>query len=164
MLNSSRNNLLFILPLLLLVLLTGCQQGGGINGIMDSLSPGAKKYDTAYLKQTLISGKTTKAQVEQLFGAPYDERLESSSRNNRTIWTYNKNEEGLDKYMKLAHKYVSTETSLKMYDTEAQVDKGQRMLDDANSVAGTRKSINSKSGTVLTIYFKDDVVDYYSIF
>lgn len=163
MFNSLRKRLLLALPLLL-ALLTGCQEGGGVNGIVNSLNPGAKKYDAAYLKQTLIPGKTTKAQVMQLFGAPADEELDSSSRSNGSNWTYSKSEEGVDKYLKLAHKYVSTETSLKMYDTEAQVDKGQRMLDDANSVAGTRRPSSGTTGSRLIVYFVNDVVDYYRLY
>jgi len=159
-----RNTLFFVLSVFSLIMLTGCQEGGGVNSIVDSLNPGAKKYDAAYLKQTLIPGKTTKTQVMQLFGAPAEEELDNTSRRNGSNWTYSKNEEGVDKYLKLAHKYVSTETSLKMYDTEAQVDKGQRMLDDANSVAGTRRPSSSTTGSRLIIYFVDDVVDHYRLY
>lgn len=161
---SLRNTLFSMLSLFTLILLTGCQEGGGVNSIVDSLNPGAKKYDAAYLKQTLIPGKTTKAQVLQLFGPPNDEQLDQTSRTNGSNWSYRKSEEGIDKYLKLAHKYVSTDTSLKMYDTQAQVSKGQGMLDDVNSVAGTKRPSSGTTGSGLVIYFVNDVIDYYRLY
>lgn len=146
---------------LLAGLFSGCTNTGDL---MNSLNPGAKKYEIAYLKQTIIPGKTTKSQVSQLFGAPTSEELNSTSTSNESNWTYEKHEEGLDKYMNLAHKYVSTETSLKMYDTSAQVSKAQGVTDDVSSVTGTKKAQNKTEGTVLTIYFVDDVVKYYRVY
>ena len=141
--------------------LNGCTNTGDL---MNSLNPGARKYDIAYLKQTIIPGKTTKSQITQMFGAPANEELDSTSTSNESNWTYDKREEGLDKYMKLAHKYVSTETSLKMYDTSAQVSKAQGVANDVSSVTGTRTGQSQTQGTVLTIYFVDDVVKYYRVY
>ncbi len=57
-----------------LCLLTGVLGGCANTGdLMTSLNPGAQKYDVAYLKKTIIPGKTTKSQVQQLFGAPAEE-------------------------------------------------------------------------------------------
>lgn len=144
--------------------LSGCANTGNLTSPLDALNAGSKKYDIAYLKQTVIPGKTTKSQVTQLFGAPASEQLNSTSTSNESNWTYDKREEGLDKYMELAHKYVSTETSLKMFDSEAQVSKAQDVADDVSSVAGTKKPQNKAQGTVLTIYFVGDVVKYYSLY
>lgn len=147
--------------------LSGCANTGNLTNPLDALNglnAGSKKYDIAYLKQTIIPGKTTKSQVTQLFGAPASELLNSTSTSNESNWTYDKREEGLDKYMKLAHKYVSTETSLKMYDSQAQVSKAQDVADDVSSVSGTKKPQNKAQGTVLTIYFVGDVVKYYSLY
>lgn len=144
--------------------LSGCANTGDLMNPLNALNSGAKKYDITYLKQTIIPGKTTKSQVSQLFGAPASEGLDSTSTRNESNWTYDKREEGFDKYMTLAHKYVSTETSLKMYDTSAQVSKAQGVADDVSSVTGTKKPQNKAQGTVLTIYFVDDVVKYYSLY
>ncbi|WLG93629.1 hypothetical protein [Pseudomonas sp. FP198] len=141
--------------------LAGCTNTGDLMG---ALNPGAQKYDIAYLKQTIIPGKTTKGQITQMFGAPVSEELDSTSTSNESNWTYDKREEGLDKYMKLAHKYVSTETSLKMYDTSAQISKAQGVANDVGSVTGQRKGQSQTQGTVLTIYFIDDVVKYYRVY
>nr|BFE97682.1 hypothetical protein GCM10020185_82180 [Pseudomonas brassicacearum subsp. brassicacearum] len=75
-----------------------------------------------------------------------------------------KTDEGLDKYMKLAHKYVSTETSLKMYETSAQLSKAQTVANDVSSVTGTKTGQSQSQGSVLTIYFVDDVVKYYRVY
>lgn len=131
---------------------------------MNSLNPGAQKYDAVYLKKTIIAGKTTKSQVQQLFGAPAEEELDATSKSNDSNWTYDKREEGLDKYMKLAHKYVSAETSLKMFDAEGQVSNAQGVADDVSSVTGTKKPQNQTKGTRLIIYFINDVVDYYRLY
>ncbi|WNW13351.1 hypothetical protein RRX38_20025 [Pseudomonas sp. DTU_2021_1001937_2_SI_NGA_ILE_001] len=141
--------------------LSGC---ANTDGLMNSLNPGAQKYEITYLKKTLIPGKTTKNQVMQLFGAPSQEELNSTSRSNGSNWTYEKKEEGLEKYMTLAHKYVSTETSLKMYDASAQVSKAQGVAEDVSSVTGTKKAPNQATGSTLIIYFIDDVVDYYRLY
>ncbi|SFS24222.1 hypothetical protein SAMN03159318_00454 [Pseudomonas sp. NFACC42-2] len=141
--------------------LGGCANTGDL---MNSLNPGAQKYDVAYLKKTIIPGKTTKTQVTQLFGAPAEEQLDSTSRSNGSNWTYDKNQEGLEKYMTLAHKYVSTETSLKMYDASSQVSKAQGVANDVGSVTGTKKAQSQTQGTKLIIYFVDDVVDYYRLY
>jgi hypothetical protein len=66
--------------------------------------------------------------------------------------------------MKLAHKYVSTETSLKMYDTSAQISKAQGVANDVGSLTGRCKGQSQTQGTVLTIYFIDDVVKYYRVY
>ncbi|WP_123416914.1 hypothetical protein [Pseudomonas brassicacearum] len=148
-------------------LISGCTNTGDLMNPLNSLNAlnaGAKKYDVAYLKQTIIPGKTTKSQVTQLFGAPTSEELDSTSTSNESNWKYDKREEGLDKYMKLAHKYVSTETSLKMYDTSAQLSKAQGVANDVSSVTGTKTPQNQTQGTVLLIYFEDDVVKYYRVY
>lgn len=148
-----------------LCLLTGVLGGCANTGdLMSSLNPGAQKYDVVYLKKTLIPGKTTKTQVTQLFGTPAEEHLDSSSKSNESSWTYSKSEEGLDKYMALAHKYVSTETSLKMYDASAQVSKAQGVANDVSSATNTKKIQNQNQGSRLIIYFVDDVVDYYRLY
>ncbi|MFT0183010.1 hypothetical protein ACMSIO_21560 [Pseudomonas benzopyrenica] len=144
-----------------LSLISGCQNGGDLMG---ALSGGSKKYELAYLKQNLIPGKTTKAQVMALFGAPHEEELQATNGRNDSNWTYDKREEGVDKYVQLAHKYVSTETSLKMYSASAQVNRVDDAVSDVNSVVGTKRAASKVTGSELIIYFKDDVIDYYRLF
>ncbi|SFA87520.1 hypothetical protein SAMN03159488_00860 [Pseudomonas sp. NFIX10] len=144
--------------------LNGCANTGDLGNLMGSLNQGAKKYDVSYLKQTVIPGKTTKSQITQMFGAPTSEELDSTSTSNESNWTYEKEDEGLDKYMKLAHKYVSTETSLKMYDTSAQLSKAQDVANDVSSATGTKKPQSQTQGSRLIIYFVDDVVKYYRVY
>ncbi len=141
--------------------LTGCSSSGNFVNPLDS---GSQKYNVAYLKQTLIPGKTTKSQVQQLFGTPAEEALDASSRSNGSNWTYSKSQEGLDKYMALAHKYVSTENSLKMYDASAQVSKAQGVMSDVGSVTGMNKPSSQAQGSRLVIYFVDDVMDHYQLY
>lgn len=144
-----------------LSLISGCQNGSDVLG---ALNGGSKKYELAYLKQNLIPGKTTKAQVLELFGAPHAEELDAINGRNDSNWTYEKNEEGFDKYVTLAHKYVSTETSLKMYEAGAHVDRAEGVMKDVNSVAGTKRVGSSVTGNNLIIYFKNDVIDYYRLY
>lgn len=149
---------------LLAGVLNGCANTGDLGKLMNTLNQGSQKYDVTYLKQTIIPGKTTKGQITQMFGAPTNEELNSTSASNESNWTYEKNDEGLDKYMKLAHKYVSTETSLKMYETSAQLAKAQTVANDVSSVTGTKTGQSQTQGSVLTIYFVDDVVKYYRVY
>lgn len=158
-----RNSLFAILPAFM-VALTGCQGGGGLGDMMNPLGTGGKKYEAAYLKQNLIPGKTTKDQVLQMFGAPTDETSNSVNGSNDVRWSYRKNQENnFDKYLTMAHKYVSTETSLKMYDASAQVSKGQDVMNDVNTVAGvnSKQVMTGATGNHLTIYFENNVVDRY---
>jgi hypothetical protein len=99
-----------------------------------------------------------------MFGAPTNEELNSTSTSNESNWTYEKSDEGLDKYMKLAHKYVSPETRLKMADTSAQLYKAQTVANDVSSVTGGKTGQSQAQGSVLTIYFVDDVVKYYRVY
>lgn len=148
-----------------LCMLTGALGGCANTGdLMSSLNPGAQKYDITYLKKTIIPGKTTKTQVTQLFGTPAEEHLDSSNNSNQSSWTYSKHEEGLEKYMTLAHKYVSTETSLKMYDASSQVSKAQGVADDVGSATNTKKIQGQNKASRLIIYFVDDVVESYRIY
>ena len=147
--------------------LNGCANTGdlgNLGNLMGTLNQGAKKYDVSYLKQTIIPGKTTKGQITQMFGAPTNEELNSTSTSNESNWTYEKSDEGLDKYMKLANKYVSPETRLKMADTSAQLSKAQTVANDVSSVTGTKTGQSQTQGSVLTIYFVDDVVKYYRVY
>ncbi|WP_207283066.1 hypothetical protein [Pseudomonas sp. FW300-N2F2] len=147
--------------------LNGCANTGdlgNLGNLMGTLNQGAQKYDVSYLKQTIIPGKTTKGQITQMFGAPTNEELNSTSTSNESNWTYEKSDEGLDKYMKLAHKYVSPETRLKMADTSAQLSKAQTVANDVSSVTGGKTGQSQTQGSVLTIYFVDDVVKYYRVY
>lgn len=147
--------------------LNGCANTGdlgNLGNLMGTLNQGAKKYDVSYLKQTIIPGKTTKGQITQMFGAPTNEELNSTSTSNESNWTYEKSDEGLDKYMKLANKYVSPETRLKMADTSAQLSKAQTVANDVSSVTGGKTGQSQTQGSVLTIYFVDDVVKYYRVY
>ncbi|SDA46041.1 hypothetical protein SAMN03159443_00672 [Pseudomonas sp. NFACC15-1] len=147
--------------------LNGCANTGdlgNLGNLMGSLNQGAKKYDVSYLKQTIIPGKTTKSQITQMFGAPTNEELNSTSTSNESNWTYEKSDEGLDKYMKLANKYVSPETRLKMADTSTQLSKAQTVANDVSSVTGGKTGQSQTQGSVLTIYFVDDVVKYYRVY
>ncbi|MET3457285.1 MULTISPECIES: hypothetical protein [Pseudomonas] len=144
--------------------LNGCANTADLGNLMSTLNQGAQKYDVAYLKQTIIPGKTTKGQITQMFGVPSNEELNSTSTSNESNWTYEKGDEGLDKYMKLAHKYVSPETRLKMYETSAQLSKVQTVANDMSSATGTRTGQSQTQGSVLTIYFVDDVVKYYRVY
>jgi len=51
-----------------------------------------------------------------------------------------------------------------MYDASAQASKAQGVANDVSSVTGTRTGQSQTQGTVLTIYFEDDVVKYYRIY
>ena len=147
--------------------LNGCANTGDLSNLgnlMGTLNQGAQKYDVSYLKQTIIPGKTTKSQITQMFGAPTNEELNSTSSSNESNWTYEKSDEGLDKYMKLANKYVSTETRMKMADTSAQLSKAQTVANDVSSVTGGKTGQSQTQGSVLTIYFVDDVVKYYRVY
>lgn len=161
-----RNSLLSILSAFMLITLTGCQGGGGLGDITNPLGTGGKKYDAAYLKQNLIPGRTTKDQVLQMFGAPTNETSTSVNGSNDVRWSYWKNQENsFNKYLTMAHKYVSTETSLKMYDASAQVSKGQDVMNDVNTVTGANSNqvMSGASGHHLTIYFKNNVVDSFNL-
>lgn len=148
-----------------LCLLTGVLGGCANTGdLMSSLNPGAQKYDAVYLKKTIVSGKTTKTQVQQLFGAPAEEQLDSASRSNGSNWTYNKSEEGLDKYMALANKYVSNDARAKLYDASAQVSKAQGVANDVGTVASAQNGQGQAKGSRLIIYFVNDVVDNYKLY
>ncbi|MFS2160450.1 hypothetical protein ACCD10_24320 [Pseudomonas sp. Pseusp122] len=149
---------------LLVGLLGGCANSSDLMGSLNGLNPGAQKYDIAYLKKTIIPGKTSKSQISQMFGAPASELLDSTSSSNESSWRYEKSNEGLDKYLKLAHKYVSTESSLQMYDAEAQVSKAQDVANDASSVTGQKTAQNKTQGSVLIIYFVNDLVKYYRLY
>jgi len=159
-----RNSLFSILSAFMLVMLIGCQGGGGIGDLTNPLGPGGKKYEAAYLKQNLIPGKTTKDQVLQLLGAPYEEDANSSDGSNELIWTYEKSQEpSLDKYLNVAQKYVSTDTFWKINDAKVEANKGQDVMKDINTVTGTsnKKLSNGATGSILRIYFKNNVVDRY---
>ncbi|QBZ90288.1 hypothetical protein EPZ47_16735 [Pseudomonas viciae] len=151
-------------------LISGCTNTGDLMNSLNSLNSlsalnsGAKKFDVTYLKQTIYPGKTTKTQITQMFGAPSTQELNSTSTSNESNWTYAKQEEGLDRYMKLANKYVSDETRMKMYDASAQIAKVQKVASDVSSATGTNTSQAQAQGTVLTIYFVDDVVKYYRVY
>lgn len=147
--------------------ISGCANTGDLmNSLnsLNSLNAGAKKFDIAHLKQTISPGKTTKSQITQMFGAPTTEELNSTSTSNESNWTYEKQEEGLNRYMKLANKYVSDETRLKMYETSAQIANVQRVANDVSSATGTKTTQGQAQGSVLTIYFVDDVVKYYRVY
>ncbi|WYX24887.1 hypothetical protein WJ969_02370 [Achromobacter xylosoxidans] len=74
------NTLQRCFALSILLLLTACAGMGG--GSEDKMS-------SAYLKQHLIPGKTTKADVQQLFGAPGYKTEES---NDGGMWSYSEAE------------------------------------------------------------------------
>ncbi|AHL34415.1 hypothetical protein CD58_16590 [Pseudomonas brassicacearum] len=151
-------------------LISGCTNSGDLMNSLNSLNSltglnsDTKKFDTAYLQQTIYPGKTTKSQITQMFGAPSTEALNSTSTSNESNWTYDKQDEGLNRYMKLANKYVSDETRLKLYDTSAQLAKVQKVANDVSSATGTKTSQGQAQGSVLTIYFVDDVVKYYRVY
>lgn len=149
---------------LLAGLLTGCANSGDLMGSLNALNAGSNKYENAYLKKTIIPGKTTKNQVSQMFGAPTEEEVDATNSSNGSKWTYRKNQEGLDKYIKLAHKYVSTDTSLKIYDATAQASKAQEVANDVGSATGTKTAQNKTQGNVLLIHFVDDVVKSYWLY
>jgi len=162
-----RNTLFSALSVFALAMLTGCQGGGGIGSISDLTNPlatGGKKYEAAYLKQNLIPGKTTKDQVLQLLGAPHEEDASSKNGSNEIIWLYSKSDEpSLDKYLKVARKYVSADALGKINDAENQAYKGQDVMKDINTVTGTssKKLSNGAVGNELWIYFENNVVDRY---
>jgi hypothetical protein len=51
-----------------------------------------------------------------------------------------------------------------MYDTSAQISKAQGVANDVGSVTGQKTGQSQTQGTVLTIYFVDDVVKYYRVY
>lgn len=164
---SLRNTLFSMLSVFTLVMLTGCQGGGGIGDLTNPLGPGGKKYEAAYLKQNLIPGKTTKDQVLQLLGTPHDEDANSSNGSNEITWSYEKSQEpSLDKYLNVAQKYVSTDTFWKINDAKVEANKGQDVMKDINTVTGTsnKKLSNGATGNILRIYFKNNVVDHYYLY
>lgn len=160
---STRHPLSLLIISLLFFIVGGCQQS---SDLMSTLTPSAKKYDSVYLKQTLIPGKTTKNQVMQLFGAPSSNiaNMNSNTAGNQYIWKYEKNEEGFDKYLQIAHKYVPVDTSLKMFEASTKVSQAQGVKDDVNTVTGTKSTDNKTTGSILTILFDNDIVTHYDLY
>ncbi|MCU1772266.1 hypothetical protein [Pseudomonas sp. 13B_3.2_Bac1] len=138
-------------------LLIGCANSNDLMGSLNPNGVGAKKYDEAYLKTTIIRGKTTKSQISQLFGPPMQEAADSDTITN---WTYVKSEEGVEKYMNLAHRFVSPETSGQLAQVSSHVSNAQGTLNEVGSVTSGK---TTRQGIVLTIYFENDVVQNYSV-
>jgi hypothetical protein len=123
---------------------------------MNPFGVGAKKYDMDYLNKTLIVGKTTKAQVLELFGQPTRGGSDLSA---QSTWTYEKSQEGLEKYLGMAHGYVSPEIGQKLSQAQYQVFKAQVAVNDAGTVAGGSPS---RPRLTLSIFFDHDVVQAFS--
>ncbi|MEH3022092.1 MAG: hypothetical protein PGN19_05040 [Pseudomonas oryzihabitans] len=161
-----RNTLFSMLSALVLIMLPGCQGTGGLPDLTSPLGGGGKKYEAAYLKQNLIPGQTTKDQVLQMFGAPFDERASSYDGSNEVYWIYDKSQEpSLQKYLNVAQKYVARDTVSKINDARYQADKGLDVMNDVNMVTGnTGKRMTSGAvGSYLAIYFENNVVVRYHL-
>lgn len=143
---------------LLVAVLTGCANSNDLMGNMNPFGVGAKKYDMDYLNKTLIEGKTTKAQVLELFGKPTRGGSDLSA---QSTWTYVKSEEGLEKYLKVAQGYVSPEMSQKISGAQYQVFKAQVAVNDAGTVTGEAPA---RQGLGLSVYFDHDVVQGFSVY
>ncbi len=64
------------LMVMLVILLSGCSSTGGED-----------KYSATYVQSHIKEGKTTKAEVQQLYGVPDDNQKSSQG----TTWIYEKN-------------------------------------------------------------------------
>ncbi|MGI4837539.1 MAG: hypothetical protein ACRYF9_07970 [Janthinobacterium lividum] len=142
---------------LLVAVLTGCANSNDLMGNMNTFGVGAKKYDMDYLNKTLLVGKTTKAQVLELFGKPTRGGSDLSA---QSTWTYEKSQEGLEKYLNIAHGYVPQEMGQKLSAAQYQVSKAQVAVNDAGTVAGGSPA---RQGLSLDIYFDHDVVQGFSV-
>ncbi|QKZ03323.1 MULTISPECIES: hypothetical protein [Pseudomonas] len=142
---------------LLVGVLAGCANSNDLMGNMNPFGVGAKKYDMDYLNTTLIAGKTTKAQVLELFGKPTRGGSDLSA---QSKWTYEKREEGVEKYLNMAHGYVAPEVGQTLSDAQGQVFKAQGALNDAGSVVG---GTPARQGLILDIFFDNDVVQAFSV-
>ncbi len=137
--------------------LSGCANSNDMMGSMNLNGAGAKKYDESYLRTAIVRGKTTKNQITQMFGPPMQEQADSDTITN---WTYVKSEEGLEKYVNLAHRFVSPETSGAIGTATSHVANAQGTMNEVTSVT-TGKT--TAQGISLRIFFENDIVQNYSV-
>ncbi|MDE1167183.1 MAG: hypothetical protein PW845_17845 [Pseudomonas sp.] len=142
---------------LLISVLTGCANSNDLMGNINPFGVGAKKYDMDYLNKTLVVGKTTKAQVLEIFGKPTRGGSDLSA---QSTWSYEKSQEGLEKYLHIAQGYVSPEMSQTISGAQYQVFKAQVAVNDAGTVAGGSPA---RQGLSLNIFFDHDVVQGFSV-
>ncbi|SFC09159.1 hypothetical protein [Kosakonia oryzae] len=129
------------------ILLSACSSMGG---------GGEDKFSASYVQSHIVEGKTTKAQVQQLYGVPDDNQKSS----NGTTWIYFKNAD------------YSSVSSLAGYIPGAgAVSSALGMANTASSASSTASKLSDKSngnteihGDRLYITFnRSDIVDYWSI-
>ncbi|MDD7998679.1 hypothetical protein FEI17_05165 [Kosakonia radicincitans] len=128
------------------ILLSACSSMGG----------GEDKFSASYVQSHIVEGKTTKAQVQQLYGVPDDNEKSS----NGTTWVYHKNAD------------YSSVSSLAGYIPGAgAVSSALGMANTASEASSTAGKLSDKRsgnteihGNRLYITFnRNDVVDYWSI-
>ncbi|QKJ85726.1 hypothetical protein PMPD1_0754 [Paramixta manurensis] len=137
-----------ILGLLMVLTLSACS--GGMMG-------GEDKYSTTYIKSHIVEGKTTKSEVQGLYGVP-DSNSESAY---GTTWRFNKNGDMKDAsslagYIPGASAITS---ALGMADTASSAS------DSYNKVQAKRSGNSAIThGSSLYITFnRSGVVDYWSL-
>ncbi|MFS6933787.1 hypothetical protein [Klebsiella oxytoca] len=127
------------------ILLSGCSSVGGED-----------KYSASYIESHLVKGKTTKAEVQQLYGVP-DTNDKSS---NGTIWVYRK---GAD--------YNSVSSLTRYIPGTEEISSVLGMASTASEVSSTASKLADKRsgnteihGDRLYIAFDEsDIVEYWSI-
>lgn len=123
------------------ILLSGCSSMGGED-----------KFSDSYIKSHIVVGKTTKAQVQQLYGVPDTNKKTSG----RSTWVYKKNAD------------FNTISSLTGYiPGTGAISSALRIGDSASEVSkiSDKRSGNTEvHGDWFYITFNEsDVVDYWSI-
>ncbi|MCR0999249.1 hypothetical protein [Serratia rubidaea] len=139
------NSYLKCLVIATTILLCACSSTGGED-----------KFSASYVQSHIVKGKTTKAEVQQLYGVP-DDNTKSS---NGTTWGYNKNAD------------YSSVSSLASYIPGAgAVSSALGMANTASEASSTVGKISDKQsgntetrGKRLYIHFdNNNVVDYWDI-
>ncbi|MEB5835410.1 hypothetical protein MXF26_03965 [Pantoea dispersa] len=133
------------LMVMLVILLSGCSSTGGED-----------KYSATYVQSHIKEGKTTKAEVQQLYGVPDDNQKSSQG----TTWIYEKNAD-----------YSSASSLLGYIPGAGAVSGALGMANSASEVSSTAgKMADKRSGNTeihgnrLYITFNNsDIVDYWSI-
>lgn len=138
-------NLAGLIIVSVVLLLSGCSSTGGED-----------KYSASYVQSHLVKGKTTKTEVQQMYGVP-DSNQKSS---HGTTWGYRKNAD------------YSSVSSLAGYIPGAgAISSALGMANSASEASSTASKLSDKRsgnteihGTRLYITFNErDIVDYWSI-
>jgi hypothetical protein len=102
---------------MMLAMLSACANMGGNNG-EDKMSMG-------YLRQHLVAGKTTKAEVQQMFGTPY---YKDEQPNGADYWSYSEDQINGKDMMSQVAQYVPGLGSIGTAAANSQARKTDRSL------------------------------------